>query len=295
MDTEENQWVNRAGDLWQLGKHRLMCGDSLTMSAVDTLMAGRSADLVFTDPPYNINYIPENRHKSRNRVRKPLGGIKNDNLDLPSFINFIQGAFGMYHHIMHDRASIYAFYSQKFSEVVRSAFKEYFKLSSTLIWVKNNFSLSWADYKWQHEVLLYGWKLRHKWYGDRKQSTVWAYKRDNPNYYIHPTQKPIALARKAILNSSQTGDAVVDLFAGSGSTLMGCEETQRQCYAMDIDPKYVDAIILRWQTATGHEAVLSKGGKSFAAVAARREKKPLRTVSKPRSRRKAVSEDRLAS
>jgi len=233
------------GDVWELGKHRLMCGDSTKESDVKKLMNGDKADMVFTDPPYNVDYDGGSKKREK---------IKNDKLN--DFSQFLNSCFSNMHLFMKDGSCIYITHS----EVERLSFTETFKmvgfqLSSIIIWVKNNSTFSMnKDYKWKHEPIIYGWKKgSHNFYGDNTQDTVWLYDRPSKSK-LHPTTKPIELINKAIKNSSKKNEIVLDIFLGSGSTLIACEKTNRICYGMELDTKYCDVIIERWEQFTGQRA-----------------------------------------
>jgi len=235
----------KLGDVWELGKHRLMCGDSTKESDVEKLMNGEKADMVFTDPPYNVDYDGGSKKREK---------IKNDKLN--DFSQFLNSCFFNMHLFMKDGSCIYVTHS----EVERLSFTETFKmvgfqLSSVIIWVKNNSTFSMnKDYKWKHEPIIYGWKKgSHNFYGDNTQDTVWLYDRPSKSK-LHPTTKPIELINKAIKNSSKTKNIVLDLFLGSGSTLIACEKTNRVCYGMELDTKYCDVIVERWEQFTGQKA-----------------------------------------
>ena len=235
----------KLGDVWELGKHRLMCGDSTKESDVEKLMNGEKADMVFTDPPYNVDYDGGSKKREK---------IKNDKLN--DFSQFLNSCFFNMHLFMKDGSCIYVTHS----EVERLSFTETFKmvgfqLSSVIIWVKNNSTFSMnKDYKWKHEPIIYGWKKgSHNFYGDNTQDTVWLYDRPSKSK-LHPTTKPIELINKAIKNSSKTKNIVLDLFLGSGSTLIACEKTNRVCYGMELDTKYCDVIVERWEQLTGQKA-----------------------------------------
>ena len=235
----------KLGDVWELGNHRLMCGDSTKESDVEKLMNGEKADMVFTDPPYNVDYDGGSKKREK---------IKNDKLN--DFSQFLNSCFSNMHLFMKDGSCIYITHS----EVERLAFTETFKiagfqLSSIIIWVKNNSTFSMnKDYKWKHEPIIYGWKKgSHNFYGDNTQDTVWLYDRPSKSK-LHPTTKPIELINKAIKNSSKKNEIVLDIFLGSGSTLIACEKTNRICYGMELDTKYCDVIIERWEQFTGQKA-----------------------------------------
>jgi DNA modification methylase len=248
--------ITKPGDIWILGRHRLMCGDSTSLDHAEKLMNGVKADLVFTDPPYNVAY------EGRGEKNK-LGPIKNDNMSDESFEQFCRDFFATYHAVMKPLACIYVCHpdSQTGPKLAfEKTFGELFKKSSTLIWLKQSAGMGWQDYRAQHEPILYGWKEgangKHFYCGDRSKTTVWNIGRDAQASYVHPTQKPVALPEEAITNSSKGEDIVVDLFGGSGSTLIACEKTGRSCRMMELDPKYCDVIVKRWEEFTGKKAEL---------------------------------------
>jgi len=223
------------GDLWRLGNHRLLCGDSTNASDVARLLDGKKMNLVLTDPPYNVNY--ESKGKK----------IQNDNMSEEAFYAFLLAAFRQAETAMADDASIYIFYADSKGLVFRRAFdKAGFKLASNCVWVKDNFTFGRADYKWGHEVCLYGWKKTgvHKWHGDMKQSTIWHCPKPKKNDG-HPTMKPIPLLAIPLGNSTQTNALVFDPFAGSFSTGVCCEQMRRVCYGMELDPVYASVSVKR--------------------------------------------------
>lgn len=228
----------KPGDIYQLGNHRLMCGDSTSIDAVDNLMGGQKADMVFTDPPYGVDYK----------------GINNDSRD--GLEDLLRAAFGNYVAASKSGASIYCFHSDRCADVFHKVFREFFHFSSMIIWAKNSLTLSQTDYQSQHEPCLYGWmdNGKHSWYSDRKQTSVWRF--DKEKVVGHTTPKPVALVEKAINNSSKGGDVILDLFGGSGSTMIACEKTGRQARLMELDPKYCDVIVKRWEDFTGKKAEL---------------------------------------
>lgn len=236
------------GDVWVLGNHRLMCGDSTSIDAVDKLMNGAKADMVFTDPPYGVDYK----------------GINND--DRSGLDGLLRGAFSSYLTTSKSGAAIYVFHSDKCADIFHSVFREFFHFSSMVIWAKNSLTLSRTDYQSQHEPCLYGWMKggTHTFYGDRKQVSVWRF--DKERVEGHTTPKPVALIERALSNSSKGGDTVTDLFGGSGSTLIACEKTNRDCRMMELDPKYCDVIIKRWQDFTGKQAIHAETGEPFDAA-----------------------------
>jgi DNA modification methylase len=239
----------KPGDIYQMGKHRLMCGDSTKLEDVKKLMGGELADMVFTDPPYNVDYTG-----GTNEALK----IKNDNMDDSTFYNFLHDAFGCMLEVTKPGGGIYICHADSEGINFRSAMVNAgWFLKQCIIWVKNSLVLGRQDYHWQHEPILYGWKpgAAHKFYGDRKQTTVWQIDRPMASRE-HPTMKPVSLCAKAIENSSKAGDIVLDLFGGSGSTLIACEQLNRTCYMTELDPIYCDVIIERWENFTGQKAEL---------------------------------------
>jgi len=247
----------KPGDIYQLGNHRLMCGDSTSIDAVDKLMPNEYADLVFTDPPYNVAYS--------GRGENNLGKIKNDDMSDDQFEDFCRGFFGCYFAKMKPLACIYVCHPDSQSApklAFEKTFAEKFKKSSTLIWLKQSAGMGWQDYRAQHEPILYGWKEgtgKHFYCGDRAKTTIWKIGRDAQAKYVHPTQKPVALPEEAINNSSKGKDIVLDLFGGSGSTLIACEKLGRSARLMELDPKYCDVIVKRWEDFTGKKAELING------------------------------------
>ena len=242
--------ISKLGDIYQLGNHRIMCGDSTKIEDVEKLMDGKKADMVFTDPPYNVDY------GKGNNPRHKLRSIKNDNKNEFDWDEFVKEYLTVIFTFCD--GNIYITMSDKeLGHLQRSFIELGGKWASFIIWVKDRLVLSAKDYHSRHETILYGWKdgtpdrLRVE---DRKQTDVWEIKRPG-NSELHPTMKPIELIEKAVLNSSKQEDNVSDIFLGSGSTLIACEKTNRICYGMELDPKYVDVIIARWEEYTGNKAV----------------------------------------
>ena len=255
--------VTVLGNVWLMGKHRVMCGDSTSIEQAEQLMAGTNADLVFTDPPYNVAYSGLGQNN--------LGTIKNDDMSAADFEQFCRDLFATYHAVMKPLACIYVCHPDSQSGpklAFEKTFAEQFKKSSTIIWMKQSAGMGWQDYRAQHEPILYGWKDggkgKHFFSGDRTKTTVWKIGRDAQATYKHPTQKPVALPEEAINNSSKGQDIVLDLFGGSGSTLIACEKTGRINRSMELDPKYCDVIVQRWQEFTGQTATLESTGEPFA-------------------------------
>ncbi|MEG2198105.1 MAG: site-specific DNA-methyltransferase [Cellulosilyticaceae bacterium] len=229
------------GDVWLLGRHRLICGDSTESKVYETLMDGKEANLVVTDPPYNVAYEAK------------AGRIQNDNMKQDDFYNFLYKAFSNMQNHMADDACIYVFHADTEGLNFRKAFNDSgLYLAGVCIWAKQSLVLGRSDYHWKHEPVLYGWKKsgKHKWYGDRKQSTIWNFDRPSKNE-LHPTMKPIALISYPIQNSSMTNCIVLDPFGGSGSTLMACEQTNRICHTIELDERYADVIVKRYAEHKG--------------------------------------------
>lgn len=238
--------ITKAGDIWLLGKNRLMCGDSTQKDDVMRLMNGQKADMLLTDPPYNVDY------------EGVAGKIENDNMNETEFYNFLLDAFRNMNEIAKEGCTFYSFHADTEGLNFRRAFKEAgFKLAQCLVWVKNTFVMGRQDYQWKHEPILYGWKegSAHYFVDDRSQSTVLEFDKPIRNAE-HPTMKPIDLLVYLIKNSSKENDLIVDLFAGSGSSMIAAEETKRICYTMELDPKYCDVVVKRWETLTGQKAKL---------------------------------------
>ena len=236
---------SKIGQIYQLGRHRLMCGDSTKQEDVERLMNGGMADMLLTDPPYNVNY------------EGSAGKIKNDNMEDSEFREFLRLAFFAAKSVMKPGAAFYIWHSDNEGYNFRGAMIDAgFKLRQTLIWKKQSITLGMQDYQWIHEPCLYGWNEgSHAWYSDRKQSTVLEFDRPTKSE-IHPTMKPVKLFDYQIQNSSKSGDNVLDLFGGSGTTMIACEQNGRNAFLMELDPKYADAIIDRWEKMTGKKAVL---------------------------------------
>jgi DNA modification methylase len=296
---EVDESITQPGDIWILGKHRLICGDATIFSDAEKLMEGQLADMVFTDPPYNVNYEGGTKKKLK---------IKNDNMKSEDFYHFLYDAFANYYAVTKAGGPIYVCHADSEGISFRSALLETgWDLKQCLIWVKHQLILGRQDYQWKHEPILYGWKpgAAHSWHGDRKQSTsiedvapltiqkdkgktyltfttnektvmlevpkfkiIHASSEDNSTVWRfdkptrngdHPTMKPISLCAKAVRNSSPVNGLVLDFFGGSGSTLMACEQLGRRCYTMELDPIYCDVIVRRWEEFTGKKAVRQHG------------------------------------
>lgn len=239
----------RRGDLYQLDRHRLKCGDATSTEDLKSLMSDSMADLVWTDPPYNINYSG----KTKQRL-----AILNDNMSNNEFYEFLYDSFTNMLIYMKSGAAFYVAHADTEGYTFRKALAEStLQIRQCLIWVKNIFSLSRSDYHWRHEPILYGWKdgAAHNWFGDRAQDTILEFNKPSRSE-VHPTMKPIDLIEYCVKNSSKANDLVLDIFGGSGSTLIACEKNQRTCHLMELDPKYCDVIVDRWETFTGKKAKL---------------------------------------
>ena len=237
----------KAGEVWQLGRHRLMCGDSTRHEDVEKLMDGNLADMVVTDPPYNVAY----EGKTEDALK-----IENDSMSSDDFLNFLNSAFSCMYNALKEGGSFYVWFASREHINFETALKmNDLKVREELIWVKNSMTLGRQDYQWRHEPCLYGWKegASHNWYNDRSQTTVLEFNKPNRND-IHPTMKPVDLFAYQIKNSSKQGDLVLDLFGGSGTTLIACEQIGRKANIMEFDEKYATAIIDRWEKLTGQKA-----------------------------------------
>ena len=231
----------KAGDVWTLGQHRLVCGDSTRAETFALLMGDRKANLVITDPPYNVNY------------EGSAGKIQNDNMGNEAFYQFLLAAFQNTETVMADDASIYVFHADTEGLNFRRAFADAgFRLSGTCIWKKQSLVLGRSPYQWQHEPILFGWKKKgkHQWYTGRKESTIWEFDKPKKNG-DHPTMKPIPLLAYPIMNSSMSNTLVLDPFGGSGSTLIACEQTDRSCCTIELDEKFCDVIVKRYIEQVG--------------------------------------------
>lgn len=272
IDFDETPSIVRKGDVWQLGNHRLMCGDSTDKSDVGILMSDVPADLLVTDPPYNIN-ISNSQGMT----------IENDNMERSEFLEFLKKAMDCADSVMKEGASFYIWYADTSAVEFHRACP--WQIRENLIWVKNQFIMGRQDYHWRHEPCLYGWKdgAAHYFINDRKQSTVIddsidletanlkeyvkqlfdystvLYEKKPTVNDLHPTMKPIPLIGRLVKNSSRSGEIVLDLFGGSGSTLIACEQLGRECRIMEYDVRYADVIIKRWEDFTGKKAVLLNG------------------------------------
>lgn len=246
---------SKAGDIWTLGRHRLICSDATKEETYKRLMDGKKANLVVTDPPYNVNY------------EGSAGKIKNDNMNTDKFYNFLLDAFSNMEKVMADDASIYVFHADTEGLNFRKAFNDAgFYLSGCCIWKKPSLVLGRSPYQWQHEPCLYGWKKKgkHQWYSGRKETTIWEFEKPKKNT-DHPTMKPIPLLAYPITNSSMSNTLILDPFGGSGSTLIACEQTERFCYTIELDEKFCDVIVKRYieQVGTNKDVSVLRDGKEY--------------------------------
>ncbi len=265
--------VSRPGDLWILGNHRLLCGDATLSADVQALMGGQLADMAFTDPPYNVDYGNSAKDKLRGKDRR----IMNDALG-DGFYQFLHDA--CQNLLAVTKGACYVCMSSSELHTLQKAWLDAGgKWSTFVIWAKNAFTLGRADYQRQYEPILYGWKQGsdHFWCGDRDQSDVWFYNKPRVND-LHPTMKPVELVERALKNSSKSRDTVIDLFGGSGTTLIACEKLNRHACLMELDSRYVDVIIQRWQDYSGKEAVRQSDGLTLEAA---RQKKASSDQSSP--------------
>ena len=247
--------ITKSGDIWTLGNHRLICGDSTKAETLELLMCGKKANLVVTDPPYNVNY------------EGSAGKIKNDNMENTAFYEFLLAAFQNAEQAMAEDASIYVFHADTEGLNFRKAFVDAgFYLSGTCIWKKQSLVLGRSPYQWQHEPVLFGWKKKgkHQWYTGRKESTIWEFDKPKKNG-DHPTMKPIPLIAYPIMNSSMSNCIVLDLFGGSGSTLIACEQTNRVCRMVELDEKFCDVIVKRYieQVGSSEHVVVQRDGLTY--------------------------------
>ncbi|WIX30372.1 site-specific DNA-methyltransferase [Bacillus amyloliquefaciens] len=258
------------GDVWRLGRHILVCGDATKVEDVARLMNGHKADLIVTDPPYNVAV----KSDSKKLNDEGHASIMNDEMGSAEFDEFLKAVFLNYSHVMSDQAAIYVFHPSSFQIAFENEMRNAgMEIRSQCVWVKNAPTFGWSQYRYQHEPVFYAYKkgCSPAWYGDRKQttvwkagletetpepSTVWEISRGDVSKYVHPTQKPLELINIPIANSSKKGDIVLDFFGGSGSTLMTCEQTERQCRLLELDPYFCDVIKMRYQEATGDVPVL---------------------------------------
>ncbi len=258
----EDEPVSRHGDVWVLGDHRLLCGDSTSKQDLEKLMSGELADMAFTDPPYNVDYGNSAKDKMRGKDRR----IMNDNLG-DDFYQFLKDA--LTNLLSVTKGACYIAMSSSELDTLQKAFRDAGgKWSTFIVWAKNTFTLGRSDYQRQYEPILYGWREGndHFWCGARDQGDVWFFNKPVKND-LHPTMKPVELVERALRNSSKSRDIVLDLFGGSGSTLIACEKTGRAARLIELDPKYVDVIVRRWQDYSGEQAIRESDELSFDELA----------------------------
>lgn len=250
---------SRKGDVWILGNHRIICGDATNFSDIEKLMDGAKADLYLTDPPYNVAY--------KGKTAESLT-IQNDEMGDENFKQFLVDSFSNAAMVMNAGAGFYIWHADTEGVNFRVAVEEAgLSLRQCLVWVKNTLVMGRQDYHWKHEPCLYGWKegASHNWYSDRKQTTVLLFDKPSRNGE-HPTMKPIELFEYQMGNSTKPGDLVLDTFLGSGTSLIAAEMTGRTCYGSELDERYVDVIIKRWQKLTEREAILETTGESYDSI-----------------------------
>lgn len=248
--------TSRPGDVWICGPHRVMCGDATVMSHIETLMAGDMADMLLTDPPYNVAY----EGKTKDALT-----IKNDKMSSEAFRLFLRDAFTTAHTVMKPGAAFYIWHAaSETANFVGAATESALRVRQTLVWVKNAMVLGRQDYHWRHEPCLYGWKdgASHKWCSDRKQTTVLEFERPTQSV-LHPTMKPVVLFAYQMLNNTDRNNVVLDPFGGSGTTLIASHKHRRRARIMELDPRYCDVIVRRWQDFTGERAVNEATGERF--------------------------------
>lgn len=256
--------ITRRGDIWLLGNHRLMCGDSTMIDDVEKLMNGEKADMVWTDPPYNVAY----EGKTKDALK-----IQNDEMSAENFYQFLYDAYSNMLMFTKPGGAIYVAHADSEGMNFRKAMIDSgWLIKQCLIWVKQALVMGRQDYHWKHEPILYGWApgASHNWYADRKQTTVLEFDRPSRNAE-HPTMKPVELIEYCLNNSCAPKGLVLDLFGGSGSTLIACEKTNRKCYGMELDEKYCDVIIKRWEQYSGKKATLESTGQSYEELKVERD------------------------
>lgn len=257
--------LTEPGDLWIMGNHRLLCGDATSSRDLERLMDGQKAELVFTDPPYNVNYEGYTEEKLT---------IQGDNMTPEQFEVFLAAVFSSYRQALKEDGSLYVCHPSSWQREFQDALEHSdFEVRCQIIWAKNTFAWGFGRYKFQHEPIFYCHRKGESdpWYGDKSQSTLWQENKPAANR-LHPTMKPVELIERALVNSSKAGDLVLDLFGGSGSTLIACEKNGRSSRLMELDPKYCDVIVKRWQDFTGKEAHL-EDGRTFAELETMHETK----------------------
>ena len=261
--------VTVEGDVWVLGRHRLMCGDSTSVDAVQKCVGENKADMIFTDPPYGMSY-GGGRARGEHALDKKTGGVKikshgmilGDDFEGESLVHLVRDALASSIACTKDGAPLYACFTWRtyaeFEAAIESTGRE---VKNCIVWDKKSIGLGNSHYRPQHEFIFY---CGGQWYGDKSESDVWYMSRGSTKEYVHPTQKPVELIERALINSSKSGDLIIDCFGGSGSTLIACEKQNRHSRLIDLDPKYCDVIIKRWQDFTGQQAVHESSGKKFA-------------------------------
>jgi len=255
--------ITKLGDIWILGNHRLMCGDSISIESAKRLMGNDLADLLITDPPYNVDMTAKNemlQKAGKARKDESTFGIQNDKMSDSDFRQFLRDVYSTANSVMRDGAVFYIWHADSEGYNFRGACIDVeWKIRQCLVWVKSVFAIGRSDYHWKHEPCLYGWKdgASHYWGSDRSQTTVLDFKKPSKSE-LHPTMKPVGLFEYQIGNSSKANDVVLDLFGGSGTTAIACERLSRKARLMELDPKYCDVIVKRWEDFTGKKAVLEK-------------------------------------
>ena len=257
--------VSKLGDLWACGPHRVMCNDSTALEATSRLCAGQKADMSFTDPPYNVDYQGYTEESLK---------IQGDKMSPEQFASFLRDAFASYSSSVKPGGSLYVCHPSSSQREFQNALEGAgFQIRCQIIWAKNTFAWGFGRYKFQHEPIFYCHVAGQSdsWYGNKSQSTLWQENKPAANR-LHPTMKPVELVERALTNSSKAGDLVLDLFGGAGSTMIACEKTGRNARLMEIDPRYVDVIVKRWQDFTGKQATLAASDATFEQV--QRERRP---------------------
>jgi DNA modification methylase len=260
---EPEKTVSKPGDLWQLGRHRLLCGDSTKAETLTKLMDGAKAVLIATDPPYGVAY-DGNQHRRKVSPTKHGGGIVyrpilNDDLEGQKLLEFLTAAFQAGAQVSTPDASWYVWHASVTRDIFIEALKSVgVEVHQEIVWVKENFQFGRADYHWRHEPCLYGWGQKHRFVGMRNQSTVWEVTRETD--HKHPTQKPVELFARAMRNNALSLEPCLDLFLGFGTAIIAAEMTTRVCYAVELDPAYVDMAVVRWERFTGQKASLLREG-----------------------------------
>lgn len=240
------EYKTKQGDVWQMDEHILVCGNCLDEKNYKALLGNKNSDMVFCDPPYNINFI------ARNNVKKPLGSIKNDNMTDEQYEKFIDMFLPLLMNYSDSCAALYLCSGWQKYHIIKVCVDKFFTHKRSLIWNKTNFSMG-NKYRSQYEMILYliNGKQEKIWNGGNGESDVWTISKEQINTYVHPTQKPVELVERAIINSSNPDDIVLDIFGGSGTTLIACEKLKRKCRMIEIDEKFCDIIIRRWEEYTG--------------------------------------------